>query len=156
MPFCCKCGHAVTDDDIFCASCGTRQNATAPSAATQYISGVSPRTAALLCYIPIIGWIAAVIVLATTRFRTNHIVRFHAFQGLYLFVVWLIIDWVVSPFLDVGWGWGPHFRHDVFPGLLRLVVFGSWIFMMVKVSQDNNFKLPVLGELAEKSVHEQQ
>jgi uncharacterized membrane protein len=39
--------------------------------------------------------------------------------------------------------------------LLKLLIFGTWIFMMVKVSHDDNFKLPIVGELAERSVSEQ-
>jgi uncharacterized membrane protein len=35
------------------------------------------------------------------------------------------------------------------------VIFGAWIFMIVKTSQDEVYKLPILGELAEKSVSEQ-
>jgi hypothetical protein len=88
--------------------------------------GVSPRTASLLCYIPILGWIVAIVVLASARFRDNARVRFHAFQGLYLFVAWLIVDWVLSPMFSIAF-WGPfpwfsrdfenhHFRHLDFHG----------------------------------------
>ena len=59
--------------------------------------GISPRTASLLCYIPILGWIVSIVVLASARFRADSRVRFHAFQGLYLFVAWLIVDWVLGP-----------------------------------------------------------
>ena len=42
------------------------------------------------------GWIAAIIVLASQRFKAMPTVRFHAFQGLYLFVAWLMNDQVLS------------------------------------------------------------
>ena len=58
---------------------------------------MTPRTAAILCYIPVVGWIAAVVVLATDQFRRNRTLRFHAFQGLYLFVAWLIVSEVIGP-----------------------------------------------------------
>jgi uncharacterized membrane protein len=148
MPYCCKCGNAVTPTDVYCAACGFRQPVAGPFPAAQYINGISPRTAALLCYIPIVGWIAAIVVLASTRFRADHVVRFHAFQGLYLFVAWLIVDWVLAPFFDFGFG--THMPH--IPGLLRLAIF---CFMIIKVSQHDKFKLPIVGELAEKSVSEQ-
>jgi uncharacterized membrane protein len=117
------------------------------------MQGISPRTASLLCYIPILGWIVAIVVLASARFRQDARVRFHAFQGLYLFVAWLIVDWVLSPMFGLAF-WGPPF-HRVFPALLKAVIFGAWIFMIVKTSQDETFKLPILGDLAEKSVSEQ-
>ncbi|MGA2214838.1 MAG: hypothetical protein ABSH31_16300 [Bryobacteraceae bacterium] len=135
--------------DVYCAACGARQAASVPPA-VEYMQGISPRTASLLCYIPILGWIVAIVVLASARFRDNARVRFHAFQGLYLFVAWLIVDWVLSPVFGF---WGPF--HHVFPALFKAAIFGAWIFMIIKTSQDETYKLPVLGDLAEKSVSEQ-
>jgi uncharacterized membrane protein len=152
MPFCCKCGNSVTNADAYCAGCGCSQPGAGPTPAAQYINGISSRTASLLCYIPVVGWIAAIVVLASARFRGEHNVRFHAFQGLYLFVTWLIVDWVLGPFFD--YGFGPHIHHAI-PGLMQLAILGCWIFMIIKISHDVNFKLPILGELAEKSVSEQ-
>ena len=155
MPFCNRCGTNVNDRDVFCGRCGARQPITA-GAAADYINGITPRTASLLCYIPFVGWIAAIVVLATARFRYNHTVRFHAFQGLYLFVAWLLVSLVLAPFFAISFfTGGPHVPIFALSGLLKLVIFCTWIFMMVKVSQDEHFKLPILGELAEKSVSEQ-
>ena len=119
------------------------------------MSGVSHRTASLLCYIPLVGWIAAIIVLASNRYRRDTDVRFHAFQGLYLFVAWLIVDWVISPALrmtDYGVGF-PFFRAPAH--LLQLAILIAWIVMLIKVSQDQHYRLPIIGELAERSVSEQ-
>lgn len=152
MPYCCQCGHTVENQDVFCAGCGTRQPASTP--VTDYLHGISPRTASLLCYIPIIGWVVAIVVLASARFRGDIKVRFHAFQGLYLFVAWLIVDWVLGPLLSFPHYWGPPF-YRIFPVLMKVAVFGAWVFMIIKTAQDEMYKLPILGELAEKSVSEQ-
>src|SRR5436853_607451 len=122
MPYCCQCGKGVTERDVYCAFCGARQPL-ATNAATEYINGITPRTASLLSYI--------------------------------LFVAWLIIDLVLSPLLIFGYWGAPHMPHLPLGGLLKLLIFGTWIYMMVKVSHDDNVKLPILGELAEKSVSEQ-
>jgi uncharacterized membrane protein len=161
MPYCVQCGNQVGDVDRFCQRCGSEQKQTppAPDAAaaastaksTTAGGGIDGRTASILCYIPIIGWMASIFVLASDRFRNDQETRFHAFQGLYLFVAWLIVDWVISPvtrFSGGFIGFNPA-------KLLKLVVFGTWVFMLVKVSQRENFKLPILGEWAEKSVSEQ-
>ena len=59
---------------LYCAKCGSRQpGATAP--AVDPLSGITPRTASILCYIPGIGWIASVIVLAADKFRNDKTVR---------------------------------------------------------------------------------
>ena len=116
------------------------------------INAVDSRTASLLCYVPIIGWIMSIVVLASVKYRDDFETRFHAFQGLYLFVAWLITDWVLSPMMS-----GPArflFGFHLGP-LLKAVIIGAWIFMLVKVSQRERFKLPVIGNLAEKSVSEQ-
>ena len=135
---------------MFCACCGSRQ----PESVSDYLHGISPRTASLLCYVPILGWIVAIVILASARFRTDTRVRFHAFQGLYLFVTWLIVDWVLSPLLSFPHFWGPSF-YRIFPVLMKAAIFGAWIFMIIKTGQDETYKLPILGELAEKSVSEQ-
>jgi uncharacterized membrane protein len=152
MPFCCQCGKSVGSRDVYCAVCGARQPSPVPPA-VEYMQGISPRSASLLCYIPILGWIVAIVVLASARFRENTRVRFHAFQGLYLFVAWLIVDWVLGPMFGVAF-YGPPL-HRLFPALFKAVIFGAWIFMIVKTSQDETYKLPILGDLAEKSVSEQ-
>jgi uncharacterized membrane protein len=151
MAYCNQCGRPVGDKDLFCANCGGRQPLHAQPV-PDYMSGVSPRAASLLCYIPVLGWLAAIVVLASNRFRKDTRVRFHAFQGLYLFVAWLIVDWVLSPMFAFSYGFG---MHHLFPSLLKALIFGTWIFMIIKVSQDQMVKLPILGDLAEKSVSEQ-
>jgi uncharacterized membrane protein len=152
MPYCCQCGQRVGDRDIYCAACGTQQPQSSPVA--DYLHGISPRTASLLCYVPILGWIVAIVVLASARFREDRRVRFNAFQGLYLFVAWLIVDWVLGPLFSFPHFWGPPF-YKIFPALMKAAVFAAWVFMIVKSAQDETYKLPILGDLAEKSVSEQ-
>jgi uncharacterized membrane protein len=156
MPFCPQCGSNVSAADRFCARCGGSQPGTHGAAAAApphpgFAPGISNRNAALLCYIPWVGWVAAIVVLASDRFRHETQVRFHAFQGLYLFVAWLLVEWVIQPAL---W-WGSFPMHRVFPELLHLVILIAWIFMLVKVSHDEHYRLPIIGELADRSVCEQ-
>ena len=158
MPFCTQCGNQVSPVDSFCAVCGLRQTP-GPSSASRAGSGdllgnVSRRTASLLCYIPFVGWIAGIVVLASPKFREDLIVRFHAFQGLYLFVTWLIIEVAVEPFLRIARPPGSGAMHLIV-GLLNITVFGAWIWMIIKTSQEEMFRLPILGELADRSVAEQ-
>jgi len=156
MPYCCQCGQSVGGQDVFCAACGTRQpNTQAASTATDYLHNISPKMASLLCYIPVIGWIVAIVILASQRFRQDSRVRFNAFQGLYLFVAWLIVDWVLSPLMRVPGEFGMGGGSRILPAMLHLVMLGAWVFMIIKTAHDEVYKLPILGELAEKSVSEQ-
>lgn len=160
MPFCTQCGRQVAQQDAFCAWCGARQagstgapgappTATMPPPAADPLAGLSPRTASILCYIPTVGWIAAIIVLAARKFKSDRIVRFHAFQGLYLFAIWLVVNWVVHPIVSAM---PEHFvRID---HILEGVLLAVSIFMMVKASHDEAYVLPIIGELAQRSAAE--
>jgi len=149
MPFCSQCGSQVADRDRFCNKCGAPQPAGAPAAkpANDPFSGISPRTASILCYVPGIGWIAAIICLASERFRHDRAIRFHAFQGLYLFVAWLMNDWVLRPLSYLAAYLHVH-------QVVEVALLGMSVFMMIKASHDESYSLPLFGELAQRSVSE--
>jgi uncharacterized membrane protein len=151
MPFCSHCGNQVTSADIYCARCGTTQpyEAAARPAPPHNdpLAGVSSRTASILCYIPAVGWIISIIVLASLRFRTDRTVRFHAFQGIYLFVATLVADFVFRPLFWMV----PNLHLYQF---VQLALLGMSIFMMVKASHDEAYALPLFGELAHRSIAE--
>jgi len=109
-------------------------------------SQISPRTAAICCYIPGVGWIASILVLAAQRFRQDRILRFHAFQGLYLFVAWLLDGWVLRPL-------SPFVRVPLH-GLVELVLLFASVWMIVKTAHGEVYSLPLFGELAQRSVAE--
>jgi len=153
MPFCVQCGSKVADDDAFCAQCGARQDiagrAKTDKPKKDDVGGLSPRTASILCYAPWLGWIVSIIVLASQRFRGDRMTRFHAFQGLYLFALYFISDEFLPQIF--------MFSHPsrIIAKMVALALVGVGVLMMVKTSQGETFHLPVLGELADKSVSEQ-
>ncbi len=152
MPFCSQCGNSIGEADSFCGRCGAKQPGARPGAAWSgqrpgAFESVSPKTASVLCYIPWIGWVVAIIVLAADRFRKDRVVRFHAFQALYLFVAWLINDWVLRWFV-----W--PFTHFHLHGVISVVLFAMAIVMIVKTAHNQQYSLPLFGELAERSVAE--
>ena len=162
MPFCSQCGNQVGATQAYCRQCGAAQPVDPsmgppppprpsfqqpPRNPQDPLSGITPRTASILCYVPGMGWIAAIIVLASQRFRHVSAVRFHAFQGLYLFVAWLMNDQVLK------WALMPvaHFHlHD----LVSAVLLVMSILMMVKASHDEMYSLPLFGDLAHRSMSE--
>lgn len=155
MPFCTQCGSQVGAGDGFCPQCGSRQEGVPPRSANSknILEAWDARTWATLSYVPTVGWLAAVYVLAAQRFAEDRAARFHAFQGLYLFVAWLILDWGFGPFL--AWQHDNFGIHFGIRGLLKLALIGVGIFMMVKTHRREDYRLPVLGDLAERSVAEQ-
>jgi uncharacterized membrane protein len=109
---------------------------------------LKPRNAAILCYLPWLGWIMSLVILSTRRFQNNRLVRFHAFQGLYLFVAWMIVDIALEPVLRVSW------LRRIIP-ILELGLLATGILMLVKTSADQLIRLPIVGEMADRSVNEQ-
>ncbi|MBS1854134.1 MAG: hypothetical protein JST11_02120 [Acidobacteria bacterium] len=161
MPFCSQCGNQVTAADQFCGRCGAAQpGATAPppppprgapypqpGSGRDPLDSIDSRTASILCYIPGLGWIMAIIVLAADRFRNDRAVRFHGFQALYLFVAWLIEQQVIAPLLRDSQLYPVH-------NILQLVLLGASILMMVKAAHQEQYSLPLVGDLARKSMSE--
>lgn len=102
--------------------------------------------ASILCYIPWLGWMAAAYALLAPNFyRDDRAVRFHAYQGLYLFVAWMLIHWVLRQ-------WFGLLDLEHIPQLLELLAVGVWIYMLVKTSSGQRIRLPLIGELAERSL----
>jgi uncharacterized membrane protein len=158
VPFCTNCGNKIDSGAAYCAYCGAPQprSGMAPPGPTQqygdFVDGISDRTASILCYIPVFGVIPAIVFLASQKFRANVRVRFNAFQSVYLFVTWLIVS-SAMPVLVLGIpGWG---MEHVFLGALKAVLFFSWIYLLVKATQEEQVKLPILGDLAARSTTEQ-
>jgi uncharacterized membrane protein len=152
LPFCTNCGTKVDTGAAFCYNCGTAQ----PRSTAQFhdfLDGISNRTASILCYIPVFGVIPAIIFLASQKFRSNARVRFDAFQALYLFVAWLIISSAIPTLLLTGVsGWGAE--HGLLI-LVKMVVIVCWIYLLVKAAQEQQVRLPIIGDLAARSTTEQ-
>lgn len=148
MAFCSSCGAEVAGNAAFCPSCGKSTGAAsaaggaggastgaAPAAAPA--AGLQDNVAGLLCYF----LIPAIIFLVIEPYNRNKFIRFHAFQGIFYHVAWLVVTIVAGmlPFLNL-----------VLLPLLGLAFFVGWVILLIKAFQGQMFKLPVIGPLAEK------
>ncbi|MBA2494724.1 MAG: DUF4870 domain-containing protein [Acidobacteria bacterium] len=114
--------------------------------------GLDNNVGAMLCYLNIclpIGIIYSIIVLVTDK--TNKLPRFHAFQSLLLtgalVVIGIAFGIVFGIFSAVTRSAVISFG---FNGLFSILVLGIVIFMAMKAYQGDLFKLPVIGDLADK------
>jgi len=118
---------------------------------TAAASSLPPNFAAMLCYLPGLGWIvsAAVLFFNLEPYRDNRYVRFHAFQGLYLGAVWLLAQMIFFP--NFG-----DFRFFPFNmgvrKLIQFLVVIAQVVGIIKTLKNQEYRLPVVGELAEKSL----
>ena len=116
--------------------------------------GLDTNVGALLCYLPVcaISLIYSIIVLVTDK--QNRTMRFHAFQSLLLTAAYIVVVIALQIFAAVV---GGVTGSGLLASLLFLLVMvavvaflGAMIYGMVKGYQGQQFKFPVVGEMAEK------
>ena len=139
MAFCPSCGAAV--EGRYCPKCGTAVDPAAPPAgAAPSAAGMPENTAAALCYL--LGLVTGIIFLVLEPYNKNKLIRFHAFQSIFLHVA-VIIIWVAFRTI-LPWGlW-------YLVTLIDLAFFVLWIFMLLQTYQGKKIVLPVIGDLAAK------
>ena len=100
-----------------------------PGAAAPPVATTEDRTVAILSYITLIGFIAAVIIHSNKKTQLG---AFHLRQTLGIFICTLPI---IIPFL--GWIWG-------------IFVFVMWIMGLISAVQGEMKPLPLVGPLFQK------
>ena len=89
--------------------------------------------------------IPALIFLVMEPYNRNRFIRFHAFQGIFYSIAWFVAG-VIAGFL-------PILNLLLIP-LVGLAFLIGWVILAVKAFQGQKFKLPVIGELAEKQANQ--
>jgi uncharacterized membrane protein len=156
MAFCSKCGSVVADGAAFCSVCGfPTASAGAPAAppvpAGTASIGISSNVAAALSYFFITG----IIFLLMEQFKNDKFVRFHSFQAIAYWVV-ITIFWTVwnrvlfGGVLPLGFFWT---LIALLNTLISLAIFAFWLFLMYKAYNNDNFKIPFIGEWAFKQAY---
>lgn len=111
-------------------------------------TGLDPQLAGLLCYVlgPVTGLVFFLIE------KANRVVRFHAAQALVYsgaaVVLWIVLMIVQFILWRISWALG-----NLFSMLTLLVALGLvavWVLLLVKGYSGERWKLPVLGEMAER------
>ena len=140
MAFCPKCGKQIAEGTA-CPSCAGQGNvAAAPVAA----GGLDDNVAGALAYVTIIP---AIVFLVLEPFNRRRFVRFHSFQCLFFAVAWTVL-WIglsiIAHIPFLGW-----MTILIWP-LVSLVGFVIWLILVLKAYQGQMFKLPIIGDMAEK------
>lgn len=112
-------------------------------------SGIEPNLAAALSYV--LSIITGIIFFVIEK--ENKYVRFHAMQAILFGAAWIIL-WIVLGVVSLGLifvpviGW--IINAVIYLGL-GLGGFILWLILMYKAYQGERFKLPVIGDIAEKN-----
>jgi uncharacterized membrane protein len=139
--FCPKCGAENPDSAKFCSKCGAALGAVpvssgaAPSAETS--TGLAPNVAGLLCYV---GWWISGIVFVVLE-KKSTFVKFHAWQSIITFGVLTVAQLVIAVIPFIGWVLSP---------LVWILSVVLWILLMIQAGSSKMWKLPLVGDWAEK------
>jgi len=100
-------------------------------------SGLQQNVAGLLCYLA--WWVTGIIFLVIEK--ENKFIRFHAWQSIFTFVAFTIIEIILMFIPLVGWiiGW-----------IVWILAIVLWVICMVQAYQGKKFKLPIVGNIAER------
>ncbi len=115
--------------------------------------GVAPNVGGLLCNVPCcIGFIFSIVAVVVEK--DNKFVRFHAFQSLLLHGVGFVCGFAIQVLSIVaGMVVGALGGLIGLLGMpLGLAFLGAQIFMMIKANNNEEFKLPVIGDMASQWV----
>ena len=100
--------------------------------------GINQNIEALLCYV--LGWVTGILFLLLEK--ENKFVRFHAMQSFVVFVALFGLSLILGA-IPVLW---------LFSLLISLLTIVVWIMMMVKSFQGQMYKLPWVGDFAERQI----
>jgi len=114
-------------------------------------TNLDPRVAGLLCYL--FGWISGLIFFLIEK--EDHVVRFHALQSIFFNIGVSIIYITLSIFIGIiAVVPGINLLLVILPLLyfvLSIVFLVIWIMLMVRAYQGEEWKLPIIGDIAEQN-----
>jgi uncharacterized membrane protein len=115
--------------------------------------GLDANIAAMLCYIPLccINLIFSIVLVITEK--TNKFVRFYAFQSILLSVLLFVISFLLSFISTLLDALHIRFVGIILSGAQIILGVGSLaihIIACIKAYQNEIWKLPVIGDMAEK------
>ncbi|MBV9573319.1 MAG: DUF4870 domain-containing protein, partial [Acidobacteriales bacterium] len=110
-------------------------------------SGLTDNVAGMLAYITIIP---AIVFLVMEPYNRNRFIRFHAFQCIFFWVALVVLGTGLTIL-----GMVPFLGLLIIPlhFLLWLAGVALWVILLLKASQGKMFKLPIVGDLAEKQAN---
>ena len=104
-------------------------------------SGLSDNLAAAVAYVTIIP---AIIFLILEPYNRIPLVRFHSFQSIGLGVSAFILRLAIT-FLPFHW-----LEYSLLSAVIGLGLFIAWLVAILKAYKGEFYKLPVIGDFAEK------
>jgi len=128
---CPHCGTVMPANAAFCPGCGWSMTPIPPA----------ERAAAAVAYLT---FVPAAVILLLPAFRKSRFVRFHAWQSVLLWVVFLVLTMIALFLSNVA----AAMVFLLFGILASLAMLFLWIVLSLKAWRGERFELPLFGDLA--------
>jgi uncharacterized membrane protein len=110
-------------------------------------TGLSEDAASGLAYITVIP---AIVFLIVAPYNQSSKVRFHSWQSIFLAIAWFVVEVGIMMFRRIPFlGWTMWF---IAP-LVGLCFFILWLIVLIKAFSGKRFKVPLVGDFAEKQAN---
>ncbi len=143
MAFCPTCGTQIAEG----AACPKCAGAAPSGSTTTAGGGLTDNMAGALAYVTIIP---AIVFLVLEPYSKKRFIRFHSFQCIFFAVAWTVL-WIALRIIVqipiLGWA-----TVLLWP-LVSLAGLIIWVILVLKAYQGQTFKLPVIGDMAEKQAN---
>jgi uncharacterized membrane protein len=135
---CPACKAETGSDSAFCPHCGAN---TATGVASAQQGGLSENAAGVIAYITIIP---AIIFLVMVPYNRSSFIRFHSWQSIFFGITVAVVHFVLGVIPILGW-------ILLLPVGVALLIL--WIFVMIKASKGERYKIPFIGNFAEQAAN---
>ena len=105
---------------------------------------MADNVASALCYV--LGLITGIIFLVLAPYTQNRVIRFHAFQSIFLNVAWIVFWFAMNIIFAALHMYALFFLTP----LVGLAFFVLWIYLLVSAYQGKKVVLPIIGPIAEQ------
>jgi uncharacterized membrane protein len=142
---CPRCGIQMPDNTAFCPGCGW--NTAQPVLGTT--GGIRDNIAAALAYLT---FTPAIVFLVVEPFKKNRCIRFHSLQSIFLTLA-AVAAGLVLKLVFLVLSLIPLLGHLLLLLISVIVFLGCvilWLVLVVKALQGEMFRLPLIGELAQR------
>jgi uncharacterized membrane protein len=156
MSFCPTCGTALAEGVSTCPACSGARSAAGPgivATATPASSaaGLEPNVAAALAYLA--GLLTGALFLLIDPYKSDRLVRFHAYQSIFFNVAWIVF-WMAWSIVGVVLGAMTRGLFFLLQVPVDLILFAGgfalWLYLMYSAWHGKMFRIPWIGEMAER------
>ena len=108
--------------------------------------GLDENVAGALCYV--LGFVSGIVFLIMEK--DSKFVKFHAVQSIGISLLLVVFNTIVSTLLYGLFSFTMYWIVALLSSLISLAGLILWLVLIMKAFQGEQFKLPVIGDIAEK------